>query len=232
MRDRTLSWLAPVPHWRGGVAVLCNPHSTLWTWSSLFWSSSGRRIRWRCVPRSRAWSCIFSTSTLRSREPNTKLYDDLTVLVIPKDGPVWGSGDFNCTLNPVADRTWPPAWRHTWPALLHWCDAWRLVDYLTDEFAVVQDATTADEFGARRHTYHTTEGGVHASHRLDRWYCSRDHADWFRRCHVVISGPLADRNGVAIQASNPAARVFKRAAPVVYSVPGCAGEATAARCAL
>lgn len=116
---------------------------------------------------------VYAPSAFAERE---LLYAHLAQLNIHAGTQVQLGCDFNCTFQGSTDGMWKTEARHMPPALVELCLTWGIVECLEDKLARLASGGLTAGFAAD----HTTFS------RLDRWYVSRAHADWIRRCHTLF----------------------------------------------
>ncbi|KAF1326887.1 reverse transcriptase, partial [Globisporangium splendens] len=145
---------------------------------------------------------IYAPSTVFAREA---FYRALLGLLSSHGGPILCGGDFNCTLNQMADRSHNTHNKvHESRELKKLLQKLDLVDTLEDDALRATDTRDVKAFHRQHHTYYyTLPSGDSASSRLDRWYCSNDHLDWVRSVYQSVAGPFSDHNGVTIRVAAP-----------------------------
>ncbi|KAF1322650.1 Abc transporter g family member 31, partial [Globisporangium splendens] len=161
---------------------------------------------------------IYAPSTVFAREA---FYRALSGLLSSHDGPILCGGDFNCTLNQMADRSHNNHNKvHDSRELKKLLQKLDLVDTLEDDALRATDTRDVKAFHRQHHTYYyTLPSGDSASSRLDRWYCSNDHLDWVRSVYQSVAGPFSDHNGVTICVAAPDKVIQSKKPRVVYPLP-------------
>ncbi|KAF1330991.1 reverse transcriptase, partial [Globisporangium splendens] len=161
---------------------------------------------------------IYAPSTVFAREA---FYRALSGLLSSHDGPILCGGDFNCTLNQMADRSHNTHNKvHDSRELKKLLQKLNLVDTLEDDALRATDTRDVKAFHRQHHTYYyTLPSGDSASSRLDRWYCSNDHLDWVRSVYQSVAGPFSDHNGVTIRVAAPDKVIQSKKPRVVYPLP-------------
>ncbi|KAF1336357.1 reverse transcriptase, partial [Globisporangium splendens] len=148
-------------------------------------------------------------------------YRALSGLLSSHDGPILCGGDFNCTLNQMADRSHNNHNKvHDSRELKKLLQKLNLVGTLEDDALRTTDTRDVKAFHRQHHTYYyTLPSGGSASSRLDRWYCSNDHLDWVRSVYQSVVGPFSDHNGVTIRVAAPDKVIQSKKPRVVYPLP-------------
>ncbi|KAF1331274.1 hypothetical protein FI667_g4396, partial [Globisporangium splendens] len=216
--DPRLSLWSASTERKGGVAILLNPYSCIPTlapykqdqWDA-HWMAATVTLRGETV----LLLNIYAPSTVFAREA---FYRALSDLLSSHDGPILCGGDFNCTLNQMADRSHNTHNKvHESRELKKLLQKLDLVDTLEDDALRATDTRDVKAFHRQHHTYYyTLPSGGSASSRLDRWHCSNDHLDWVRSVYQSVAGPFSDHNGVAIRVAAPDKVIQSKKPRVVY----------------
>ncbi|KAF1319878.1 hypothetical protein FI667_g12756, partial [Globisporangium splendens] len=219
--DPRLSLWSASTERKGGVAILLNPYSCIPTlapykqdqWNA-HWIAATVTLRGETV----LLLNIYAPSTVFAMEA---FYRALSGLLSSHDGPILCGGDFNCTLNQMADRSHNNHNKvHDSKELKKLLQKLNLVDTLEDDALRATDTRDVKAFHRQHHTYYyTLPSGGSASSRLDRWYCSNDHLDWVRSVYQSVAGPFSDHNGVTIRVAAPDKVIQSKKPRVVYPVP-------------
>ncbi|KAF1334471.1 Reverse transcriptase precursor, partial [Globisporangium splendens] len=219
--DPRLSLWSASTERKGGVAILLNPYSCIPTlapykqdqWNA-HWMAATVTLRGETV----LLLSIYAPSTVFAREA---FYRALSGLLSSHDGPILCGGDFNCTLNQMADRSHNNHNKvHDSRELKKLLQKLNLVDTLEDDALRATDTRDVKAFHRQHHTYYyTLPSGDSASSRLDRWYCSNDHLDWVRSVYQSVAGPFSDHNGVTIRVAAPDKVIQSKKPRVVYPLP-------------
>ncbi|KAF1328525.1 reverse transcriptase, partial [Globisporangium splendens] len=219
--DPRLSLWSASTERKGGVAILLNPYSCIPTlapykqdqWNA-HWMAATVTLRGETV----LLLNIYAPSTVFAREA---FYRALSGLLSSHDGPILCGGDFNCTLNQMADRSHNTHNKvHDSRELKKLLQKLNLVDTLEDDALRATDTRDVKAFHRQHHTYYyTLPSGDSASSRLDRWYCSNDHLDWVRSVYQSVAGPFSDHNGVTIRVAAPDKVIQSKKPRVVYPLP-------------
>ncbi|KAF1320212.1 Kinesin protein, partial [Globisporangium splendens] len=219
--DPRLSLWSASTERKGGVAILLNPYSCIPTlapykqdqWNA-HWMAATVTLRGETV----LLLNIYAPSTVFAREA---FYRALSGLLSSHDGPILCGGDFNCTLNQMADRSHNTHNKvHDSRELKKLLQKLDLVDTLEDDALRATDTRDVKAFHRQHHTYYyTLPSGGSASSRLDRWYCSNDHLDWVRSVYQSVAGPFSDHNGVTIRVAAPDKVIQSKKPRVVYPLP-------------
>ncbi|KAF1328041.1 reverse transcriptase, partial [Globisporangium splendens] len=219
--DPRLSLWSASTERKGGVAILLNPYSCIPTlapykqdqWNA-HWMAATVTLRGETV----LLLNIYAPSTVFAREA---FYRALSGLLSSHDGPILCGGDFNCTLNQMADRSHNNHNKvHDSRELKKLLQKLNLVDTLEDDALRATDTRDVKAFHRQHHTYYyTLPSDGSASSRLDRWYCSNDHLDWVRSVYQSVAGPFSDHNGVTIRVAAPDKVIQSKKPRVVYPLP-------------
>ncbi|KAF1328452.1 reverse transcriptase, partial [Globisporangium splendens] len=219
--DPRLSLWSASTERKGGVAILLNPYSCIPTlapykqdqWNA-HWMAATVTLRGETV----LLLNIYAPSTVFAREA---FYRALSGLLSSHDGPILCGGDFNCTLNQMADRSHNTHNKvHDSRELKKLLQKLDLVDTLEDDALRATDTRDVKAFHRQHHTYYyTLPSSDSASSRLDRWYCSNDHLDWVRSVYQSVAGPFSDHNGVTIRVAAPDKVIQSKKPRVVYPLP-------------
>ncbi|KAF1314221.1 reverse transcriptase, partial [Globisporangium splendens] len=219
--DPRLSLWSASTERKGGVAILLNPYSCIPTlapykqdqWNA-HWMAATVTLRGETV----LLLNIYAPSTVFAREA---FYRALSGLLSSHDGPILCGGDFNCTLNQMADRSHNTHNKvHDSRELKKLLQKLNLVDTLEDDALRATDTRDVKAFHRQHHTYYyTLPSGDSASSRLDQWYCSNDHLDWVRSVYQSVAGPFSDHNGVTIRVAAPDKVIQSKKPRVVYPLP-------------
>ncbi|KAF1332969.1 reverse transcriptase, partial [Globisporangium splendens] len=168
--DPRLSLWSASTERKGGVAILLNPYSCIPTlapykqdqWNA-HWMAATVTLRGETV----LLLNIYAPSTVFAREA---FYRALSGLLSSHDGPILCGGDFNCTLNQMADRSHNNHNKvHDSRELKKLLQKLNLVDTLEDDALRATDTRDVKAFHRQHHTYYyTLPSGGSASSRLDR----------------------------------------------------------------
>lgn len=148
-------------------------------------------------------------------------YKTLQNIEFPAGVLLFVGGDFNCTLDERAGRSFTSAsGGHGSPALRALLNIWGLLDPI----AVARPSKWKHEGLLRHHfethTYHyTLAGGTETSSRLDRWYMSRCTLSWVADWHTAQLGAKLDHLGTKLHARSPEDPIRIRRPPRIYPVP-------------
>ncbi|OWZ07692.1 reverse transcriptase [Phytophthora megakarya] len=174
---------APARDKKAGVAVLINPYGQLQDvtpiyptrWPPHFMAVQGF-YKGKCI-------VVFNIYTPHRPRDREQFYRSLGDLEIPCGALFVVGGDFNCTLDAVADRSYTStSSSHNSPALKALLAIWRLVASVAIERP--QDWTSG-ELRRHHHLSLPLTNGRETSSRLDRWYVGPLLARWIDRTEVV-----------------------------------------------
>ncbi|OWZ09945.1 reverse transcriptase [Phytophthora megakarya] len=189
------------------------------TWSPHFIAVQGLYQR-KCI----VVFNIYAPHRPRDREP---FYRSLGYLEIPCGALFVVGGDFNRTLDAVADRSYSStSSSHDSPALKAFLATWKLVDSVAMERP--QDWTSGElrRHHHSTHTYHyRLADGREASLRLDRWYVGPILTRWIDRTEVVDPVVHADHRAVQLRLYPPGNPVRVKKSMRLYPVPAHASVA-------
>lgn len=136
-------------------------------------------------------------------------------------------GDFNSTLDPVADRSYVrPNNQHVSQALKDVVAHWGLIDPVALNRPSSWTTQALDLHRQTTHTYHyNVTGRGPASSRLDRWYVTPQMLEWVARIETEDAGPWSDHKGVKMHLISPTDPIRVRKPARVYPVPRYAEKA-------
>ncbi|KAG2926233.1 hypothetical protein PC115_g7979 [Phytophthora cactorum] len=142
-------------------------------------------------------------------------------LELPTGTKITVGDDYNCTLDPITDRSYAAASTpHDSPALRRLLDVCALVDPVVLSRPVQMDSAQLRRHIFESHTYHYhVEGHGDASSRIDRWYISPELVDRVAQWELHHSALRADHRGVKLHLRPTAKPVRLRRPKRVFSAP-------------
>jgi exonuclease III len=218
----TLSLWSPAEDKKGGVAIMADPYGLVKEltpaleehWTAHFMAATGVLEGTQML-----YICVYAPHQYGPRE---QFYRGLQRITLPRHDRILMGGDFNCTLDPRADRSHVLSRsNHESEALRALATFWGLVDAVD-----IPDGGTAKELAAfhnQAHTYrYVLPSGAPASARLDRWYTTANLTAWVAHVEVCRTGVRADHQAVRLQLVNPGdpVRIRKPATPTDRKNPG------------
>ncbi|KAG1697982.1 hypothetical protein DVH05_015466 [Phytophthora capsici] len=222
-----LSFWAPSHDLKGGVAILIDPYGAFKTaepFMEHLWSPHFMAVRGVVQGSPMLVINVYAPHRPALRE---RFFRSLRDLDIPQDANVAVGGDFNCTLDNEADRSWrTAATTHDSAALRELCDIWGLLDPIAESRPPEWDPQSLQRHRAATHTYYySVNGQGEASSRLDRWYVTGALGKWVAGWEVLTPGAPADHLGAKLLLEVPGDPIRIKRPPRTYPVPAYALEA-------
>ncbi|EGZ25962.1 hypothetical protein PHYSODRAFT_405901, partial [Phytophthora sojae] len=203
----------------GGTGILINPHGAMKNVTPLWqdrWSPRLTAVLGDLAGQRFALINLYAPIDRTERE---KFFDDVMRLPRPADVPVFLGGDFNCTFDPVLDRTLRRTTSsHDSPALRILLKQWELTDCLRPMMPLRAETERLESFQQAFHTYHYNVDDFHVSSRLDRWYASIEAQRWVAQVDVLPTG-LSDHDGVLSHLRSPSNPIRVKRPVRAYPVP-------------
>ncbi|OWZ11339.1 reverse transcriptase [Phytophthora megakarya] len=231
------SFWSPSCERKGGVAILVDPYGSFTDVGPVYehmWSPHFMAVKGMMKGEKLIVVNIYAPHQPAKREA---FYRKLTDMDIPTGVKMAIGGDFNCTLDPVADRSYfRQRDGHDSPALRMLLENWGLADPVAWTRPLEWTPVALRQHHDATHTYfYRVDGHGSATSRLDRWYITPSLRTWVAQTEVVHPATKADHAGVKLHLRSPSdpVRVWKPAR--IHPVPGFAeikvAEATRERLA-
>ncbi|POM59233.1 reverse transcriptase, partial [Phytophthora palmivora] len=203
--QQQLSFWSPSNNRKGGVAVLIDPYGSFKNVTPVLkehWTPHFIAVQGYLGGKRTVVCNVYAPHLYAERE---EFYKNLQAFDLPKDALVLVGGDFNCTLNDEADRTYHHgAAGHDSPRLRELLSQWGVLDPV----AIARPSHWAKYDLVKHHndthTYHyTISGKGEASSRLDRWYVSAETLAWVAAWNTVPAGAPTDHHAAKLHLHAP-----------------------------
>ncbi|EGZ08493.1 hypothetical protein PHYSODRAFT_440125, partial [Phytophthora sojae] len=200
-----LSFWSPSEGRKGGVAILVDPYGALKDMAPVFerrWGPHFMAVQGRMHGQSLIVLNLYAPHRVPQIET---FFRSLADLEFPSGSLVAIGGDFNCTLDEVADRSYTSrSGAHDSIALRELLAAWGAVDPIEETRPLEWPQGALRQHHAETHTYrYVVDGHGDASSRLDRWYVTAALRPWVAGWEVIEPGVSADHHGAKLHLQPP-----------------------------
>eukprot|EP00644_Phytophthora_capsici_P019305 jgi/Phyca11/132955/e_gw1.277.4.1 len=224
-----LSYWSPAPDRKGGVAILIDPYGAFISTTPLateFWSPHFMAIAGKVEDTPLVVVNIYAPHRKAASE---RFFAHLMQLDFPPGARLAVGGDFNCTLDEVADRSYHSVHNdHGSEMLQNLLTHWALSDPVALGRPALWNSQALAKHQMDTHTFHyPVKGTGEGSSRLDRWYVSAPLMEWVAGTEVVIPEVKADHRAACMHLSSPNDPIRVRKPTRIYPVPKYAEEAVA-----
>ncbi|KAJ8575808.1 hypothetical protein ON010_g3407 [Phytophthora cinnamomi] len=225
------SFWSPSVGKKAGVAILADPYGAFTDVTPVFeqrWTPHFMAVQGQIYGQRLIVMNVYAPHRVHQREA---FFRQLANLDFPHSVLVTMGGDFDCTLDDIADRSYRRRRHaHDSPALRALIAAWGLADPVACTRPHQWRQGELRRHYGDTHTYHySVAGHGDASSRLDRRYVNANLHRWVTRWEVVDPAVHCDHHGAKIHLIQPDNPIRVNKSAKVYPPPSYAAEAVRAR---